>query len=66
MFSSNQSLLAYGFFSEDFRVFWYILSWILDQDLKADMSGDDEIDCIKAEIFLTRSGLYIATISNRN
>ena len=29
------------------------------------MSGDDEIDCIKAENFLARSGLCIATKSNR-
>ena len=33
-------------------VFWYILSWSIDEDLEADISGDDEIYCIKAESFL--------------
>ena len=28
----------------------------MDQDLEAKMSGDDEIDCIKDENFLTQSG----------
>ena len=37
----------------------------LDQDLEADISGDDEIDCINAENILIRSESCIATLSNR-
>ena len=64
MFSSNQSLLARVAFPKDSRAFWYILYCNLDQDFEADMFGHDEIKCIKAENFLTRSGSFIATISN--
>ena len=63
--SSNQFLFVCVFFSKYSRKFWYITSWILDQNLEEDMSGDAEIDCIKVENYLTRSVSCIVTISNR-
>ena len=47
-----QGILVYAFLDSRLR-------------LKADMFGHDEIDCIKAENFLTQSGLCIATLSDR-
>ena len=35
-------------FQEGLQVFSYIISWVIDEDLEADVSGDTEIDCIKS------------------
>ena len=51
------------YFPKYSKAFWYIVFWILDEDLEADVSADKDTDCISDENLLILSFSYTATIT---